>query len=131
MRQARQTVKDLMMGLGIWGVLVFVVLEIISRHRIAMAAGLLAGLLTAAGLIFHMYHHLDIALDLDSGQARKHAMFASMQRLAVMAVVLAVSMTQYRYLHPLGVVLGIYGVKISALIQPLLQRYRRRQKKQE
>lgn len=119
MKQAKQTVKDLLAGLAVWGILVLIVLEIVSAHKLAVALGLLAGLATAAGLFWHMYHHLDIALDMDSGHAQRHIMFASMQRLAIMAVVLAISMTQYRYFHPVGTVLGIFGMKMSAFMQPL------------
>lgn len=128
MKQAKQTVRDLLEGLAVWGVFAFAVLEIISTHKLAVALGLLAGLATAAGLFFHMYHHLDIALDMDSGQAQRHMTFASMQRLAIMAVVLTLAMTQYRYLHPVGTVLGIFGMKISVLMQPLLQKIKTRRR---
>lgn len=128
MMQAKQTVTDMLYGLAIWGMAVLLVLEIISRHRLAMAAGTAAGLLTAMGLIFHMYRHLDIALDMDSGHAQRHIQLAAVQRLAVMAVILAVSMTGYRYIHPVGTVLGIFGVKVSALLQPLVHRLRGKRK---
>ena len=124
MRQTKQIIADMMTGLVIWGVLVLVVLEIVSHSRLAMAAGVLAGVLTAAGLILHMCRHLDIALDMDSGHAQRHVMFAAMQRLAIMAVVLAVSMTQYRYIHPIGMVLGIFGLKVCALMQPWTHKLR-------
>ena len=38
--------------------------------------------------------------------------------LFLMAAVIAVSMTAYRYIHPVGAVFGIYGMKISAYLQP-------------
>lgn len=122
MRQAKQIVTDMMTGLVIWGAAVMVVLEIVSQNRAAMAVGVLVGLLTAAGLILHMYRHLDIALDMDSEHAQRHTQFAAMQRFAIMAVVLAVSMTWYRYIHPVGMVFGIFGVKICALMQPWVHR---------
>lgn len=117
-----------MIGLVIWGVAVLVVLEIVASNKLAMAAGVLAGLLAAAGLILHMYRHLDIALDMDSGHAQRHTQFAAMQRLAIMAVVLAVSMTQYQYIHPVGTVFGIFGVKICALMQPWVHKMRQKRK---
>lgn len=128
MRQAKQIVTDMMIGLVIWGVAVLVVLEIVASNKLAMAAGVLAGLLAAAGLILHMYRHLDIALDMDSGHAQRHTQFAAMQRLAIMAVVLAVSMTQYQYIHPVGTVFGIFGVKICALMQPWVHKMRQKRK---
>lgn len=128
MRQAKQTVTEMLCGLAIWGMAVLLVLEIISHNRLAMAAGIAAGLLTAVGLIFHMYRHLDIALDMDSGHAQRHAQFAAVQRLAIMAVVLAVSMVGYRKIHPVGTVFGIFGVKVCALMQPLVHKLCRKGK---
>jgi hypothetical protein len=126
MRQVRQIVTEMMIGLAVWGVFVLVVLEIVSHGRLAMAAGVLLGVITAAGLIFHMCRHLDIALDMDSGHAQSHTQVAAVQRLVIMAVVLALSMTQYRYIHPVGTVCGIYGLKISAFLQPQVHKLRSR-----
>ena len=84
MRQAKQVMADMLTGLAIWGVAVLLILEIVAHNKLAMAAGVLAGLLTAAGLILHMYRHLDIALDMDSGHAQRHTQFAAVQRLAIM-----------------------------------------------
>jgi hypothetical protein len=128
MRQAKQIVTDMMIGLAAWGLLVLLILEIVSRSRLAVAAGVLLGTVTAAGLILHMYRHLDIALDMDSGHAQRHTQFAALQRLGIMAVVLAVSMTLYRYIHPVGTVCGIFGLKISAFLQPAVHKLRIRRK---
>jgi hypothetical protein len=107
---------------------VLLILEIVFRGRLAIAAGVLAGAVTAAVLILHMYRHLDIALDMDSGHAQRHTQLAAMRRLAIMTVVLAVSMTQYRYIHPIGTVCGIFGLKIAAFLQPTVHRLRSKKK---
>lgn len=122
MRQAKQTLKELMAGLAVWGAVVLAILMIVSRHRLAVACGLILGLAVAAGLLWHMYHHLDIALDLDEKHAGRHMQASSMKRFLVMAVVLAVTMTQYRYVHPIGTVLGMFGMKISAFMQPKIHK---------
>lgn len=36
-----------------------------------------------------------------------------MKRFLVMAVVLAAAMMEYRYIHPIGTVLGMFGVNIG------------------
>lgn len=122
MRQAKQTLKELMAGLAVWGAAVLAILMIVSRHRLAVACGLILGLAVAAWLLWHMYHHLDIALDLDEKHAGRHMQASSMKRFLVMAVVLAVTMTQYRYVHPIGTVLGMFGMKISAFTQPKIHK---------
>lgn len=122
MRQAKQTLKELMAGLAVWGIVVLVILMIVSRHRLAVACGLLVGLAVAAWLLWHMYRHLDIALDMDATHAGRHIQASAMKRFLVMAVVLAVTMTQYRYVHPIGTVLGMFGMKLSAFMQPTVHR---------
>ena len=131
MRQAKQTLKELMAGLAVWGGFVFVILMIVSRHRLAVACGLLVGIGTAVWLIWHMYHHLDIALDLGEKHAARHIQVSSVKRFLVMAVVLAAAMMEYRYIHPIGTVLGMFGVKISAFMQPKIHRIMTSQNRQK
>ena len=131
MRQAKQTLKELMAGLAVWGGFVFVILMIVSRHRLAVACGLLTGLGTAVWLIWHMYRHLDIALDLGEKHAERHIQVSSVKRFLVMAVVLAAAMMEYRYIHPIGTVLGMFGVKISAFMQPKIHRSMTSQNRQK
>lgn len=130
MRQAKQTLKELMVGLAVWGFAVLVLLMIVSRHRLAVACGIFVGLAVAAWLLWHMYRHLDIALDMDAQHAGRHIQSSAVKRFMVMAVVLAVTMTQYRYVHPIGTVLGMFGMKISAFMQPKIHRIMMAHKKQ-
>ncbi len=120
--QTKQLIKEILTGLVFWSAVILLVLVIAAKHKMAVAAGVGVGMVTAAGLLFHMVHHLDIALDLDSGRAQRHTQFAAMQRTAIMAVVMVVSVFLYRYIHPIGVVLGIFGLKIAALLQPRIHR---------
>jgi len=122
MKKVRQTMKEMFAGLAVWLFLVLVILMVIASHRLAMAMGLLLGGSTAAGLLLHMCHHLDIALDMDVKHAQSHVQFAAMRRLFFMAVVLAVSMAGYKYFHPLGTVLGLSGMKISAYLYPVIHK---------
>lgn len=123
MKQAKEVCKEMLLGLGLWFVAVGLLLLLAATNKFAAIAGLFAGTLAAAGLILHMYHHLDITLDMDAKHARSHAQAAAFQRMAVMAVVLTISMFLSQYLHPVGTVLGLFGVKITALINPKLHAF--------
>lgn len=123
MKQAKRVVKEMMVGLVIWLLLVFLVLIIAAEDKLSAAAGVLLGGLTAAGLLIHMYRHLDIALDMDLKRARSHAQMASLQRVGIIAAVLLVSIAGYPYVHPLGTALGIFGMKIAAYLQPVVHKY--------
>lgn len=102
---------------------VLVMLAFIAENKPAAVCGVLLGAFTAAGIIYHMYKHLDIALDMDPENARKHTLKSAFQRTFIMAAVLMVSMIWYSYVHPIGVVLGLMGVKMTAYMQPYVHRF--------
>lgn len=110
-------------GVLIWTTVVAVILVIVSDHRWAMLSGAVAGGLAAVGLLFHMYRHLDIALDMDPKHAGRHTQGAAICRMMIMAVCMGASMYLYRWVHPLGMVLGLFGVKTGAFLQPAVHRF--------
>lgn len=122
MRQAKQVCREMLIGLVIWMLVIGLLLMVIATHRFAALTGVLAGTLVAAGLILHMYRHLDIALDMDAKHARTHTQAAAFQRMFIMAVALALSMLGSRYVHPVGMVLGLFGAKVTALLNPVLHK---------
>ncbi len=122
MKKVKQILKEMFAGLVVWLLLVLIILVIIAVHKIAMLLGVLLGGGTAAGLLLHMYHHLDIALDMDVKHAQSHIQSAAMKRLFFMALVVSASMIGYRYVHPLGTILGIFGIKVSAYLQPVVHK---------
>lgn len=122
MKKARQILREMFTGLVVWLLLVLIILLIIANNKIAVTLGVIWGGLWAAVLLLHMYRHLDIALDMDPKHAQGHVQLAAIKRLFIMAVAIAVSMTAYRYIHPVGAVFGIYGVKISAYLQPIVHK---------
>ncbi len=127
MRQAKKLCKEMLIGIAAWTALMMVVLGILaiplSVSPLSMLLGVLAGGLTAAGLLVHMYRHLDIALDLPPKSAGRHTQFSAFVRMFIMAGVMAVSFLFSNILHPAGVVFGILGLKASALLYPKLHRW--------
>lgn len=122
MRQAKEVRREMLIGLLLWFMIAGIILVVIATNKFAAVGGLLVGTLAAAGLVFHMYHHLDIALDMDAKHAQTHTQVAAFQRIFIMGAVLAVSMLLSEHLHPIGVVVGLFGVKITALINPLIHK---------
>lgn len=109
-------------GLLVWIVTVALILVIVSDHRWAMLCGVVLGGMVAAGILFHMFHHLDIALDMDPKQAGRHIRLAAIRRMAAMAVCAGASVYLYRYIHPVGMILGMFGIKVSAFLYPSIHK---------
>jgi len=123
MRQAKQVCKEMLIGLVIWVAGVGIILTILATHRFAAIAGVLVGGAVAAGIILHMYRHLDIALDMDAKHAQKHIQAAAFQRIFFMAAAVGVSFVLSGYIHPLGVILSLFGIKVTALLNPVLHKH--------
>lgn len=130
MRQAKQVCREMLLGLLLWMFLAGFLLAVIASHKLAALAGMVVGTTVAAGMILHMYRHLDIALDMDAKHAQTHTQVAAFQRMFVMGAAVAVAMLLSEYVHPVGVVLGLFGIKLTALANPLihkwLQKYRKK-----
>jgi len=120
MGQAKQICREMLIGLVIWMFVVGLILAVVATHKLAALGGAAVGTAVAAGLILHMYRHLDIALDMDAKHAQTHTQAAALQRMFFMGLAVAVSMLLAEYIHPVGVILGIFGIKITALLNPLL-----------
>lgn len=88
-----------------------------------MLCGTIAGGLAAIGMLFHMFHHLDIALDMEPKHASRHVQGAAVQRMAIMALCMGLSMYLSRYVHPLGMILGLFGIKTGAFMQPAIHSF--------
>ncbi|MCD7826091.1 MAG: ATP synthase subunit I [Clostridiaceae bacterium] len=134
MRQAERVRRELILGIVIWMVPVMLLLVLLTpASRLAAAAGVLAGSAGAAGIVCHMYRSLDAALDLPPKQARTKAQLAALERTFLMGVLIVAAMLLPEYIHPAGVIFGLFGVKVSALMYPVLhkqaEKYRLKKKK--
>lgn len=127
MREVKKLCKEMVYGIAAWSALMIIVLTIAALflriNPFAMALGVIVGGLTAVGLLFHMYRHLDIALDMEPKGASRHTQFAAVQRMMIMAVVMAAAFLFMDYLHPAGVAFGILGMKMAALFYPKIHIY--------
>ena len=122
MRQARQLCREMVLGLCIWAIPVTLVLCLLTTQRLTVIAGMLVGTLGAAGILYDMYHQLDIALDLEPKHAQRRTQMAALRRTCVMGVMIALSMVFSQYVHPSGVIFGLFGLKVSALLYPTLHK---------
>lgn len=109
-------------GLIVWTVTIAVILVIVSDRKWAMLCGVVLGGMVAAGILFHMFRNLDIALDMEPKQASRHIQVAAAKRMIAMALCAGASVYLYRYIHPVGVILGLFGVKISAFLYPSIHK---------
>ncbi len=121
MDKAKRTLISLIAG--IWIIMIPVTAAgVLVTKNVSFLWGELVGSLASTGLSLHMYHTLDIALDIGeraSSYAKRSAFFRSMMVLAVLALSVAFS----KYIYPVGVFLGLFGMKISVYVQPIITKF--------
>lgn len=122
MKQAKKVFREMLVGLLVWVILTGVLLALVMQEHFAAAVGSAFGGVVAVGIIFHMYRHLDIALAMDAAHAQRHIQMSSVQRLLLMGVALVAAFLFPKYIYPPGVIVSLFGIKITALLNPFIHR---------
>lgn len=115
------TVKELWLGIGIWGILCELVTVWFVQDRVNCCLGILVGCLLAAAGVWHMWKVLDRALDLGDG-AQKYLTARSWMRYGVFVAIFGVLMVT-EWANPLTAFLGLMGMKAAAYMQPAVHKF--------
>ncbi|EET62606.1 hypothetical protein BRYFOR_05641 [Marvinbryantia formatexigens DSM 14469] len=121
------TLKELLCGIFLWGLLLALVLVWFSDSKPAFLLSLFAGVLAAAGMAFHMCHFIEDSLELTQEDASRHMKKGTVLRIAA-AMVLAVLVWLLDG-DIVAVFLGLLTLKLGAYTQPLIHRLTGRAKK--
>lgn len=117
-----ETLKDLIFGIGLYFVIISLIGLVIVEDKTGYILGTMFGSIVAVGMAFHMYASLDKGLDMDPDSAQKYIVSRSMLRLFMMLAAAYIGIW-LPWLSFIGVVLGLFGLKFAALMQPLVSAY--------
>lgn len=115
------TVKELWIGIGIWGAVCELVTVWFVKDKMNCSLGILIGCLLAWAGVWHMWKVLDTALDLGDG-AQKYLTVRSWIRYGVFVAVFGILMIT-GWANPLTAFLGLMGMKAAAYIQPVVHKF--------
>ncbi len=131
MKKKNSTLFELLLGIGVLSILTQVVALFVSKNHLHNAIGLWAGALMAGGMAIHMSQTVYEAVDLGADNAVKYMQRAAALRLGVVAVALAV-LLYFKIGNPITLVIGLFTLKISAYLQPLIHKlYQKRTCREE
>ncbi|MCR5823219.1 MAG: hypothetical protein K6G60_02200 [Lachnospiraceae bacterium] len=88
----------------------------------AYVPGILLGMSVAWFMVIHMYHVLEKAMLCDKKHAKNKTKLGALVRMFVMVGALIVSAVLPAYISMVGVMVGIFALKIAALTQPLIDK---------
>lgn len=120
-KEGDKTQKELITGILIYGAVVQVIVLILHRDILWYSAGLWIGILAACLMVWHMRRSIEEALDLGEDGALSHIRKTYLIRLAVLIAVIIITMI-LKVGSILTLFIGVMGLKVSAYIQPYLNK---------
>lgn len=122
MRRLDPTVRDLLTGALLYGIIAEGIGFILLENRLRYTLGILIGYVCVAAIICHMYLTLEKGLDMDPESAEKYVRRNSILRYVTVFAILVVTMLVPQ-VSVIAVIIMIYGMKISAFLQPQIHKY--------
>ena len=126
METAKISLWEVVIGIWLLAVVVIVAGVFVVPNPLAYVLGELAGSLTASAMMFHLYHSIDIELDLPEKKAVNHSRVMGMMRSVIEIGVLFGSFFIAEWVLPYTVLAGLFSRKVAALMVPLMERIRLR-----
>lgn len=127
LKKINETVRELWLGILIWGLLCQIVPVWFVEDGMRYSLGLWIGILLAGASAYHMWWALDRGLD-DEGNAQNYIRKLSLLRYGGILVVFGVLMVT-EFADPFAAFLGIMGLKAGAFMQPFLHKRLKREVK--
>ena len=121
-KKISETLKELLMGIWFYGILVEIVGVVLVKEKIYFSAGLGVGILMASAAAIHMWWGLDKGLDLGNS-AGKYVLSQNMIRYGVIVVAFG-ALCMMDFGNPLAAFAGIMGLKAGAYLQPFTHKIR-------
>lgn len=122
MKRLDPTVRDLLFGAFLYAIVVELIGMIIVENRLSYSLGILVGYICVVLMVCHMYLTLERILDMDPDSASKHSLMNSILRYVVLFAVLVIAIVVPN-ISVIAVIIMIFGMKISASLQPQINKY--------
>lgn len=115
--KGQRTLLDLILGIIAFDILALIPTFFI-KNKLQYALGIILGLFVAVFMSVHMYRTLEKAILMDSKGAKHKTRLGAFLRLLLMAGALIAAALFPDYISLIGTMIGIFGLKVAALVQP-------------
>ncbi len=120
MDQGIMTYREMLAAVVLQMVVYAVVGALISGQYILFPVSVIIGGLVAIAMLGSMRKTVETVLMLDPDTAKKYGRRQSIVRIALMGVILCAAFYFKEYVNPWGVFVGVFSLKFSAYLQPLV-----------
>lgn len=122
MEESKKTLKYLLLGILLYAVPCLVIGTVLAKNKLSYIVGLISGCIVATFIAIHLYKSLDYCLDLEPESAEKIMKRKTMLRSMIMLVAVGIACCFPQVINPLGLFIGMMGLKISAYFQSFIHR---------
>ena len=123
MKNMNETLKDLIIGIVLFMLIVCIIGALVWNNKLSFILGDILGSFIAVLIAIHMNATIAKALHMNEEGAAKYTKKMSILRLIIMSCAVVVALTLPEVFNLIGTLLGILGLKVSAYLQPLTNRY--------
>ena len=116
---AKKTLHRVIIGIWIIAAVVIAVGIWFVPNIPACLAGELIGSGIATALMFHLYHCIDVELDIGEVKAGAHSKWNAMIRLAIEIAAVVGCCFIPEWINPIALLVGLFGRKFGAMMVPL------------
>lgn len=120
---ARKTLQKLLLGIAVFGIIEELLFLLLCKDKMAVTLGLLLGLWTAIVNSIYIYRSLGRVLELDEKNSVKAMRGPVMIRYCFMGIVITLALLHPQIFSPIGVILGLFSMKLSAYVQPFFMEH--------
>lgn len=124
METAKISLWEVIIGIWLLAVAVIAAGVFFVPNPLAYVTGEIVGSATATGMMLHLYHSIDIELDLPEKKAANHSRVMGIARSAIEIAVLFGSFFVAKWVLPYTVFAGLLARKAAALMVPFMERLR-------
>lgn len=117
-----RTLLELYVGIIVCSLIMLGVGLIFARPVWMYLVGIIIGTVATLFQLYNMYDTIERALSVDEGKARGYMTSKSMFRLIISAAVMVIAYF-IGFTTFVGVILGLFSLKFSALINPLVKKF--------
>ena len=122
LENSKKTLKRLLLGILVYAVPFTIAGVLLVNNSVSYVIGLVIGCILSAFIAIHLYKSLDYCLDLDPESAEKAMKKKTMVRFIIMLLAVGISFCFPKVIDPIGLFIGMMGLKISAYFQPFIHR---------
>jgi len=123
------TLVELWIGNGVFALVALAAGIWFPENKIAYVLGVLLGALISMYLGYHMERSIQRALSAEGG-AERVMRFSTLVRYGMVLLVIIISV-YVSFLNPIGIFIGVMGLKVAAYLQPFTHKIMSRFRKEE